>query len=185
MITWVIARHILYLMVCYSVWHDIPIYIDYGCYQGKKGSLEGPFPVPNGLAHWIQPIVNPDGIVCFNHAIKWCFLTGLLFLQAITLMWFWMICKVAVKVVRGGQADDTRSDDESEVSEEVETATFKTSEAIEVQWKEEEVGVEAINLRARKNATKRYQKSISTSSGVTLSADRKEILGRIGCDKSI
>jgi very-long-chain ceramide synthase len=184
MATWVIARHVIYLMVCYSVWHDIPIEIDYGCYKGKKGALTGPFPPPDRFGHLIDPFRDPQGIVCFNHKIKWGFLTGLLFLQAITLMWFWMICKVAAKVIQGGQADDTRSDDEDD---EVDEAEEKKFEPVEYVLLEEEVGVEAINLKGRASSSRRYKKSVSSSSGVTLPghSDRKELLGRIGCDKGV
>lgn len=40
------------------------------------------------------------------------FIFLLLALQVLTLMWFYMIIGVAVKVIKGGQAEDTRSDDE-------------------------------------------------------------------------
>jgi len=188
MLTWIIARHVLYMMVCYSVWHDIPIEINYGCYKGKKGLMTGPFPPPDMFTHLIDPFRNPEGVVCFNHKIKWGFLTGLLFLQAITLMWFWLICQVAAKVLRGGQADDVRSGDEEDEFEEIEPTTFEKLEPVEVVPLEEEVGVEAINLKGRNiTSAKRYKKSASSTSGVTLPghSDRKELLGRIGCDKGV
>jgi very-long-chain ceramide synthase len=187
MITWFISRHILYLMVCKSVWKDIPVEIAYGCYKGKKGSLSGPFPPPDSFGHLIDPFRNPEGVVCFNHEIKWAFLTCLLFLQCLTLMWFWMICRVAAKVLSGGQAEDTRSDDEDENDyEENEPPTFRKLDPIEVAPLEEEVGVESISLKGRTAASKRYKKTSSSSSGVMLPghSDRKELLGRIGCDKS-
>ncbi len=106
----------------------------------------------------------------------------LLFLQCITLMWFWMIVKVAIKVVKGEQADDVRSDDEGEYEEE-----FEVSDK-DLQPIEEEVGVESINLRGRISSVNkpRYTKSVSSSTGVSLpGSDRKELLGRIGCDKGV
>jgi very-long-chain ceramide synthase len=186
MITWFVARHVLYLMVCYSVWKDIPVEIALGCYKGKKGSMTGPFPPPDSFRHLIDPFRNPEGVVCFNQEIKWGFLGCLLFLQCITLVWFWMICGVAAKVLSGGQAEDTRSDDEDENEYEgTEPLMFKL-EPIEVVPLEEEVGVEGINLKGRTAASRRYKKTTSSSSGVTLPghSDRKELLGRIGCDKS-
>src|SRR5450432_476184 len=178
MLTWVIARHILYLMVCYSVWNDIPVEIAYGCYKGKKGALSGPFPAPDTFGHLIDPFLNPEGVVCFNHEIKWAFLTCLLFLQCITLMWFGMICVVAAKVLRGGQAEDTRSDDEDEEDYDgSESLVMEKVNPIEVVPLEEEVGVEAINFKGRKAPVRRYKKTSSSSSGVTLPghSDRKEL----------
>lgn len=129
--------------------------------------------------------------MCFNNGIKWGFLSALLFLQGITIMWFTMIVKVAVNVLRGGQADDIRSDDEGD-NEEEEEIQEKLIHAMEDQIDdfeepqpfEEEVGVEAINLKGR---TWNTRKSTSHASGVSLPghSDRKELLGRIGCDKPV
>jgi acyl-CoA-dependent ceramide synthase len=95
-----------------------------------------------------------------------------------------MIVGVAVKVIRGGEADDVRSDDEGEEEEE-EHEVFED----ELLPYEEEVGVESINLKGRvSHASKtRYKKSASSATGVSLPghSDRKELLGRIGCDKGV
>ena len=178
MLTWLIARHVIYMMVCYSVWHDIPNEINLGCYRGTNGNLTGPFEPTDTFGHLLDPFRDPAGVVCFNHNIKWAFLSGLLFLQVLTLMWFWMICKVAIKVINGGEADDTRSDGEDEEDEEIESVEYVPLE--------EEVGVEGIGLKGRTSSTRRYKKS-SSSSGVSLPGhvDRKELLGRIGCDKGV
>lgn len=186
MVTWVIARHILYLMVCHSVWKDIPANIDYGCYSGAQGNMTGPFPAPDTFQHLLEPFRDPEGVVCFNHNIKWMFLSGLLALQVITLVWFWMIVQVAVKVLRGGQADDTRSDDEDDNYEDIDQEVLEVAEPVAVKPLEEEVGVEAISLKGRPSSagSKRYRKGVSSASGVTL-PDRKELLGRIGCDKGM
>jgi acyl-CoA-dependent ceramide synthase len=108
------------------------------------------------------------------------FLGALLFLQAIALLWFYMVIKVALKVLKGNTADDLRSDDEAD--EEV----AHENEKKQLQPYEEEVGVEEINLKGRHgNGKTRYRKPGSHSSGVSHSSDRKELLGRIGCDKPI
>ncbi|RDW66901.1 hypothetical protein BP5796_09650 [Coleophoma crateriformis] len=186
MLTWVAARHVGYMMICYSVWADIPATINYGCYRGKNGNLTGPFPPPDRLWYLLDPFRNPEGVVCFNHEIKWAFLGTLLFLQGITLMWFSLIVKVAIKVIRGGQAEEVRSEDEGDEEDEiVEEEVIEVFERLQEQPFEEEVGVEAINLKGRTSSTsKRYRKSPSSASGVSL-PDRKELLGRIGCDKGV
>jgi acyl-CoA-dependent ceramide synthase len=185
MLTWVIARHVLYIMVCWSVYSDIPQTIEYGCYKGKNGSIIGPFPAPDRFQHLIEPFRDPEGVVCWNDKIKWGFLTALILLQAITLMWFWLICQVAVKVLRGGEADDSRSDDEE--YEDIDQDICEVAEPVKMVPLEEEVGVEAINLKGRTVSSKRYRKGVSSASGVTLPghSDRKELLGRIGCDKGV
>ena len=59
---------------------------------------------------------------------------------------------------------------------------FEKLEPIEVLPLEEEVGVEAINLKGRL-----FFENVYKVSGVTLRghSDRKELLERIGCDKGI
>ncbi|KAH8588101.1 TLC domain-containing protein [Bisporella sp. PMI_857] len=191
MITWFATRHVMYLMICWSVYHDIPTVIEYGCYKGKNGAITGPFPAPDRFWHLLEPFRDPEGTVCWNDGIKWGFLSALLFLQGITMLWFAMIVRVAVMVLRGGDADDVRSDDEGDLEEDpVDEKTIGTVEhldEIEQDAIEEEVGVESINLNGRKFNASRYRKSAATS-GVSLPgdrSDRKELLGRIGCDKGV
>ncbi|KAF7881703.1 uncharacterized protein EAF02_006391 [Botrytis sinoallii] len=190
MLSWVMARHVFYLIICYSVWADIPRVINYGCYQGKNGSISGPFPPPDRFGHLFKPFQDPVGVVCWNNNIKWGFLGALLFLQGITLMWFWMIVKVAIKVIRGGQADDTRSDNEEEEEEDIDLDDEPFLEEVPLLEKEpyeEEVGVEELNLEKRTSKNSRYKKTTSSASGVSIPghSDRKELLGRIGCDKGV
>ena len=95
-----------------------------------------------------------------------------------------MIMRVAWKVIQGGEeAEDPRSgeEDEGEIEHIIQPpiATLKSDAFIEVPPLEEEVGVESINLSGHKS---RYRKGVGTASGVTLHSDRKELLGRIGCD---
>jgi acyl-CoA-dependent ceramide synthase len=193
MVTWIAARHVAYLTVCYSVWSHLPANTNYGCYKGHNGAIVGPFPAPDRFAHLFTPFRDPEGVVCFNNGIKWGFLSALLFLQGITLVWFSMIVRVAINVLRGGEADDVRSDDEGDAVEEeeiheklVHAMEDRIEEFDEPQPFEEEVGVEAINLRGR-TSNARYRKSANHASGVSLPghSDRKELLGRIGCDKPV
>ena len=107
-------------------------------------------------------------------------------------MWFAMIVKVALNVLRGGVADDLRSDDEGDADEKeihgrlIHAMDDRIDEFKEPQPIEEEVGIEEINLKSRASNA-RYRKSASHASGVSLPghSDRKELLGRIGCDKPV
>lgn len=193
MLVWLITRHVLYMLVVYSAYADIPKNITYGCYSGSTASLQGPFPPPDRFAHLVDPFRDPEGVVCWNDGIKMAFVWTLLALQVILCVWFGMICKVALKVLRGGEAEDSRSDDEDEddsvddendIPEEVESTLHKEEyrEPLALPPLEEEVGIEAINLE-KHSPTRIYRKSAGVASGVTLHSDRKELLGRIGCDK--
>lgn len=178
MLSWFVARHVIYIMVCWSVYAHIPEVINYGCYTGTKANLVGPVDAPAGYSWLLDPFLDPSGRVCFNNTVKWAFLVPLLLLQGITILWFTMIIRVAMKVLRGDGAEDSRSDDEGEDEEEDE---FIYEEALE-----EEVGVEDLDFKSweRRSGVKRQGGS---SSGVSLPghSDRKELLGRIGCEKQV
>lgn len=178
-ISWFLARHVFYIMVCWSIYVDIPVLVPNGCFYGPAKNLTGPFPTPAGVSYVLEPFRNPEGLVCFNPPIAQSFLAFLSVLQVITLGWFILIVRLVIRVLRGGNADDPRSDDEAGEDEEEE---FEYEEA---QPLEEEVGVEAIDLKSweRRTGVKRS----AASSGVSLPghSDRKELLGRIGCEKQV
>ncbi len=189
MVTWFVTRHVFYLLVCYSLYSDMPREIAYGCYYGSNSNLRGPIEPFDSFGHLIQPFRDPEGLVCWSNGIKWTFLGMLLSLQVILLLWFGMILRVAWKVVHGGEAEDSRSDDESEETDEREEehVTGKgVYRILENPPLEEEVGVESINLSGRPTSpARRFRKTAGSASGVKLPghSDRKELLGRIGCDK--
>lgn len=196
LVVWFIARQVLYLLVCYSVYAHIPLEITYGCYWGSASNLQGPISPPDLFSHLIQPFRDPEGLICWDNKIKWAFLSVLIALQVILLIWFGMILRVAYKVLRGGEAEDSRSDDEleegndergSDSPEKEENMSNEHGEVLAIEVSrplEEEVGVEAINLSSsRKISSRRFRKGGGTASGVTIPSDRKELLGRIGCDK--
>ncbi len=198
LVVWFITRQVLYLLVCYSVYAHIPKEIAYGCYWGPNSNLQGPISPPDAFNHLLQPFRNPEGFVCWNGKIKWAFLSALMALQVLLLIWFGMILRVACKVIRGGEAEDSRSDEEIDEIEEVidepesdshemeKMMMYEQGAAIEIPppYLEEEVGVESINLGSpRKSPSRRFRKGGGTASGVTIPSDRKELLGRIGCDK--
>lgn len=105
----------------------------------------------------------------------------LLFLQCLTIMWFTLIIRVAMKVLKGGVAEDTRSGDEGDEQEEEDEFVYEEAQPLE-----EEVGVEQIDLKnwERRTGVKR---STASTTGVSLPShsDRKELLGRIGCEKQV
>jgi len=180
MVVWVAARHVCFMMATYSVYAHSGTVSPQGCYRGKMGSISGPLPIPKNSAYLLEPFTNPEGLVCWTDSVRWGFLSALLFLQVITLVWFSMIVKVAIKVLKGGQAEDTRSDDEAED----EKTPDQLEEPEELQPYEEEVGVDSLNLKGRTSraSSNRYRNSVSSSTGVSSSIpDRKKILDRIGC----
>ncbi|KAI1822035.1 longevity-assurance protein [Xylaria intraflava] len=185
MVTWLVTRHLFYLMICWSVYYDLPQAMPTSCYQGSGESLRGPVPVPDGWSYLIEPFRSPSGIICTNDAISMGFLCYLLTLQAIMIPWSMSIVRVAIRVVRGDNAEDVRSDDEED--EEVEEEEEEEEEEVRepVQLVEKEVGAEAIDFEVwkRRNSVK----GAARSSGASLSrhSDRKELLNRIGCERQI
>ncbi|KAF5717757.1 sphingosine n-acyltransferase lac1 [Fusarium mundagurra] len=179
-VSWFIARHVLYIAVCWSIYSDTPRIMPTGCFKGNNENMIGPIDPPAGWKYLVDPFINPEGLVCYNETIKWSFLAPLLFLQVITIGWFTMIVRVIIKVLKGGDAEDVRSDDEGGEEEEEEEFVYEEAQPLE-----EEVGVEELDLRnwERRSGVKKQ----ASSSGVSLPghSDRKELLGRIGCEKQV
>lgn len=180
MLAWFVCRHIFMNMVCWSIYEHVPYTMTYGCFKGNQDNLQGPFEQPEGYSFYLQPFLASDGLLCHNDTIRWTFLTLLLSLQTICVVWFAMIVNVAVRVIRGAGADDTRSDDEGD-EEEQEEFVYEEAQAME-----EDVGVEEIDLKIweRRSGVKR---TTSNATAVSLPghSDRKELLNRIGCEKQI
>ncbi|OCH92204.1 longevity assurance proteins LAG1/LAC1 [Obba rivulosa] len=87
LVSWLVTRHALFMIVIKSTWD----------------------------ARWMTPpIWDFDDAHDLTNVMWWgCFLM-LVALQFIQLMWFWMICRVAWRVVSGQGAEDERSDDEND-----------------------------------------------------------------------
>jgi len=139
-------------------------------------NLKGPLPIPDDWSHIFEPFRNSEGMVCWNGNVTYFFLFCLLVLQVITIAWFALIVRVAMRVLSGTAVEDVRSEDEAE-SEEVEHE--------EPQPFEEEVGVGDIDLKGWERRP--GGQSRGRSSGVRLSGSsaRKELLNRIGCEQQI
>ncbi|KAL5120824.1 Sphingosine N-acyltransferase lag1 [Pleosporales sp. CAS-2024a] len=168
-------------------------------------ALGGNKPMPNLL----KAYTDRNGPICFNPDLRYYFLGLLLFLQVLCCVWFAMVIKVVYKVLSGCGADDVRSDDEDGQEEEEEedredehveahqperTSTILnslmkcTESGMSAMPKEEEVGVEALTFARLNGASQRRQQARRESaraSGISIPGhgDRKELLGRIGCDK--
>lgn len=200
-VAWFVARHVCYLMICWSIYAHVPALMPVGCYSSITGaqlSTDGGSDIASNI---LQSFIAPGDPVCYNNRIRVAFLSLLLVLQGITILWFAMIVRVAYKVVLGQPADDSRSDDEGAADEaeedvnddeaELEGADAEALAAAQAQAPlgptgapplELTVGVEDVHLPRRVSV--RYRKSNGHSSGFPLAAsDRKELLGRIGCDK--
>ena len=176
----------------------------YGCYDSVSGARISTDGGDEILKHILQPFRDPGGEICFNQNIRLSFLGLLLALQGILLLWLAMILRVAWNVVSGKGADDSRSDDEGEATEDdiqdkreallqdhehaVQRSNYQplTAKRKDFRPKEEEVGVEGLSFAKRKvSPVNSYRKSGSRTSGISIPghSDRKELLGRIGCDK--
>ena len=191
MLVWFVTRHVLYLRVVYSLYYDSPRETAMGCYSGSQQNVTGPFPPPDRYWHLVDPFLDPSGVVCWTNWVKWSFINTLLILQVLMIVWFGMIIQVAMKVLRGGEAEDSRSDgeDEGEEADEESVAGVEHKKAdaakkpIEYEPIEEEVGVEDVRFHSQRSSpVKRFRNGGGVTTGVAFPSDRKELLGRIGCD---
>lgn len=189
MVVWLITRHVFYPLILWSLYTEAPEIIKYGCYWGPTDDLQGPIDPPDRFNHLVQPFLDPVGLVCWNANIAWSFMVTLLALQVILLLWFGMIVRVAIKVVKGAEAEDSRSDDEASSEEmEAEEDVYCPSKGdgndhMRVNSYEEEVGADAVKLASRRLSPPRRFRKGNASGGLPIPSDSKELLGRIGCDK--
>jgi acyl-CoA-dependent ceramide synthase len=119
-------------------------------------------------------------------------------LQVLTLIWFGMIIRVAYGVVSGKAAQDDRSEDEADEEEveeeeyEVDDWDTKTPTLPSVQPLEQEV-VKEENVNWMQGRTSspsslargRGRRAGSARASAISIPDKKELLGRIGCDKPV
>jgi very-long-chain ceramide synthase len=189
MFIWVASRHIVFPILIYSIYRDLPFYIQLGCYTGANNAIEGPSPVPDGFGYLLAPFGDPKGLICQTEATQVVWLGLLIFLQAIIFVWFFMIVRVAMKVLQGEEAEDVRSDEEDEEEEETEELQMKDVRLkhgiyIEVPTTEASNSIVGSQPRNRKSSpSHRVRRDHGNASGVSLPHDRKELLGRIGCGK--
>merc|ERR1712000_27771 len=142
MLSWLLARHVTYCAVCWSIYAHTPEIMPTGCFKGSNNNLVGPVDPPPGYGYLLEPFYNSSGHVCYNETVKCAFLTPLIILQFITIFWFTLIIRVAVEVLRGAGAEDTRSDDEAVAEESEDEYVYEEAEALK-----QDVGVESLDLK--------------------------------------
>lgn len=208
-ISWLITRHVLYMMVCWSIYAYAPVDMQPGCYladaTGKQNGFvpisdSAQFEALGGNKPWrnlLKAYNDQNGPICWNPDLRYYFLALLLTLQVFCCIWFGTISKVVYKVLSGSAAEDLRSDDEGDEDEEIEqdqtntilnmATTCSESGMSAMAPKEEEVGVDALTFARMNGASQRRQarRESTRASGISIPGhgDHKELLGRIGCDK--
>lgn len=212
-ISWMLTRHVFYMMVCWSIYAYAPVDMAPGCYFSDESSNQthfipasdtAAFEAHGGNNIWsnlLKAYNDRTGPICWNPSLRYYFLALLITLQVFCCIWFGTISKVVYKVLSGAPADDLRSDDEGgeEEIDDDQTRTILNAattcaesgmSAMSMAPKEEEVGVDALTFARMNGASQRRQNRSSTSSrasGISIPGhgDRKELLGRIGCDKPL
>lgn len=169
--SWIWCRHVAFVMVCWSCYaHSLAIQGS-RCFIGSGDTISGPEPVPrDGYFYILEPLIYDSGRICYDRTINWLFVGGLLFLEGLMIFWLVMILKLVVRVLRGGNAEDTRSDDEEEVDSE-------PTETIEVVVDAEKLQYPLEPSRGRATSF--------AASGLGISKDSTGYLDRIGCKQRI
>jgi len=191
--TWLVARHGIYNYLCWSIYRDVPRVMPFACYAAATEELETDANKLGSRWRYAEPFLDQNGTICLDMKVKWVFLGLLFMLQVLSIVWFGMIIKVALSMVKGGGVNDTRSSDEEEEEEEEEEEAQE-----ETKFKEEADGKESIPQgkvahspygKARASgsepAPQRQTGLFQRGTGrirVPGSRDRKELIGRVGCN---
>ncbi|KAK4502368.1 hypothetical protein PRZ48_005793 [Zasmidium cellare] len=191
-LTWIAARHVAYMAIVWSIYAHLNVKtMPYGLYSTITGERLSTSGGQNLMDNLMQPLSRPDAkTISFNANIQNLFLGLLMALQAITIVWFVMIVRVVIRVIRGQGADDTRSDGEDEEEDELENGPVQpskpssvpiTTDAEKPRFIEVETTSEEVTWPTRKGSNSNSRKkSKGISSGLNL-GEHKEILNRIGC----
>ncbi|KAF3919484.1 hypothetical protein ABW20_dc0100360 [Dactylellina cionopaga] len=111
LLSWIVGRHYMFITVTLSVHNDGIPYIPVGCFPGDMNSY---IPLDESSPSAWTMFTRPQEMVCLRPGIMIGFVTLLWALQGLTVMWFFLIMRVAIKVITGAGAEDNRSDDEVE-----------------------------------------------------------------------
>lgn len=182
----------MYLKLCYDIYIDVPgpTTMFFGCYNGSTSEMIPDMPAhPDYFSHLLQPFKNLDGVICLNTGVKYIFLGMLLLLQTLSLIWFGMIVKVITGVLKGGKAEDTRSDDEEDGDAD--------GEEVDVEKKRRPMNVTDLNvcvgggsdmssgMTGMLTVTSPKPRVTTGRRRLIDAENRKELLARIGCEKPI
>ena len=136
---------------------------------------------PRKLNRWryFDPFFDQKGTICLDRNIKSIFLGLLLMLQVLSIVWFGMIIKVALSVLKGKGASDTRSGDEDDGEEEEEQ-----EETCEVPVDGKPTRSANGKAIASSSEVPSRQTGLFQRGGIRVpgSRDRKELIGRVGCN---
>ena len=185
--TWLVARHGIYNSLCYSIYRDVPRVMPFACYSGRDQELETNPERLSSSWRYLEPFFDQKGTICLDRSVKWVFLGLLLMLQLLSIVWFGMIVRVALSVLKGEGASDTRSGDEDEENDEIDDIhdelysngkpTTTSSATISSSSKGKATGSEQPPARQ----TGLFQRGTGRIR-VPGSRDRKELIGRVGCN---
>ncbi|PGH27087.1 hypothetical protein AJ80_01274 [Polytolypa hystricis UAMH7299] len=189
LVTWAISRHGVYPILWWSIYKNVPAVMPHGCYSRATGERFTTDGISNNWSHLLLPFQSADGPICMSPRIKWVFLSFLAFLQILSLIWFTMVLRVAVSVLRTGGAEDTRSDDEEDsvdVDDEKANGLNGAGSTNGSARMSNESNPQTVISSGSSQGHHHHPVRIRTGRGrVTLSDqnERKALLGRIGCDK--
>ena len=141
---------------------------------------------PMKLSKWryFDPFFNQKGTICLDRNIKSIFLGLLLMLQVLSIVWFGMVIKVALKVLKNGEANDTRSGDEDEGDDDEEEEEEEKEETRKVHTNSKPTQSTNGRAIASSSEASSRQTGIFQRGGIRVpgSRDRKELIGRVGCN---
>ena len=111
LVSWLFTRHYLYNRILYSAYIDAP-----RIFHRDNHNSPAYHTIPrSGGGTWGDGYNwNPQEGYYFTYEVHMAFIALLAALQGLLLLWFTMIVRLAVRVVRGSHAEDDRSDDEDE-----------------------------------------------------------------------
>lgn len=184
MATWLVARHGIYNWLTYAIYRDVPRVMPFACYSGATGKLETNPVKLNSRWRYMEPFFDQAGTICLDRDVKWIFLAFLIMLQVLSMVWFGMIVKVAWSVLKGADARDSRSDEDDEEEDEDEAEIEEKDCTIRSNGKPTTPG--AGKAQASGNDSPPRQNALfQRGTGrirVPGSRDRKELIGRVGCN---
>lgn len=183
MSTWFITRHVLYNMLCWNIYKNVPARMAFGTYQ--YGEMTSTNPYPDAFMYLFAPFFNLENPVCMNPTIKFIFLAFLVSIQLLSVVWFTMIVRVAYTTITTGAAEDSRSDEEDEAEVDPEaTANGTVRLAAKDGVNPTPVAVDtAPGLDRRRSNGSTSVRARGRGRVPFDQSDRKALLGRIGCEK--